>query len=134
MGAMQRAAVVDMGSNSFRLVVYGYEPGRWWQHVGEIREAVRVGAGVGDDGMLQPEPMERALRTAKLFSAFCRASGIDVGGGSVQLMRIEGRRMTASGSWPLGAVRLSERFLPGDEAGGKALKAARKHVRATLAD
>src|SRR5919202_388424 len=77
MGGMQRAAMIDMGSNSFRLVVFGYEPGRYWQHIDEIREAVRVGAGVGDDGVLQPEPMERALRTAKLFSAFCRASGID---------------------------------------------------------
>src|SRR5919206_3014892 len=161
MRAMQRAAVIDMGSNSFRLVVYGYEPGRWWQHVDEIREAVRVGAGVGDDGMLQPEPMERALRTAKLFSAFCRASdiddvtavatsairdapngpellerirdegglearvlseeeearygylaiansttvedgfGIDIGGGSVQAMRLEGRQMSECGSWQL---------------------------------
>jgi exopolyphosphatase/guanosine-5'-triphosphate,3'-diphosphate pyrophosphatase len=32
-------------------------------------------------------------------------------------------------SWPLGAVRMSERFLPGDEAGEKALRSLRKHVR-----
>src|SRR3954454_5771608 len=66
-----------MGSNSFRLVVYGYEPEDHWQHVDEIREAVRVGEGVGEDGMLQPEPMDRAVRLAKEFSAFCRASEID---------------------------------------------------------
>jgi exopolyphosphatase / guanosine-5'-triphosphate,3'-diphosphate pyrophosphatase len=183
-----------MGSNSFRLVVFGYEPDRYWQHVDEIREAVRVGEGAAEDGTLQPEPMERALRVASVYSAFCRASGvadvtavatsairdapngrellarvreeaglearvlseqeearygylaiansttlehgygIDVGGGSVQIMRVEGRRLTRAGSWPLGAVRMSERFLPGDEAGGKALKALRKHVRAVLED
>ena len=39
---MRRAAVIDMGSNSFRLVVYGYEPGRYWQHVDEIREVRRT--------------------------------------------------------------------------------------------
>src|SRR3954453_8623137 len=66
-----------MGSNSFRLVVYGYEPGRWWQHVDEIREAVRVGQGMGDDGELKPEPMERAVGTAKVFGTFCDAAGID---------------------------------------------------------
>src|SRR3954447_23707375 len=66
-----------MGSNSFRLVVYGYEPGRFWQHVDEIREAVRVGQGMGDEGVLQPEPMERAVGTAKVFGAFCEAAGID---------------------------------------------------------
>src|SRR3954466_11858807 len=70
-------AVIDMGSNSFRLVVYGYEPGRYWQHVDEIREAVRVGQGMGDEGILQPEPMDRAVRTAKVFGAFCRAARID---------------------------------------------------------
>src|SRR3954453_7669211 len=74
---MERAAVIDMGSNSFRLVVFGYEPEDHWQQVDEIREAVRVGEGVGDDGLLRPEPMDRAARVAKLFSSFCRASGID---------------------------------------------------------
>src|SRR4051812_50105572 len=74
---MRRAAVIDMGSNSFRLVVYGYEPEDHWQHVDEIREAVRVGEGVGDDGLLLEEPMERAVRVAKVFSSFCRASEID---------------------------------------------------------
>ena len=183
-----------MGSNSFRLVVFGYEPGRYWKEVDEIREAVRVGAGAADDGTLQPEPMERAVGTAVLFSRFCAAShiddvtpvatsairdapngpellarvreeaglearvlseqdearygylaiansttledgfGIDIGGGSVQIMRIEGRRLVRAGSWPLGAVRTSERFLPGDESGGKAIKALRKHVRERLAD
>src|SRR4051794_18678042 len=175
-----------MGSNSFRLVVFGYEPGDHWQHVDEIREAVRVGEGVGDDGVLQPDPMDRAVRMAKVFSAFCRASeiddvtavatsairdapnggellerirseadleahvlteqeearygyiaiadsttlrtgyGFDIGGGSVQVMRIEDRHLERAGSWPLGAVRMSERFLPGgDEASGKELKALR---------
>src|SRR3954454_15284435 len=78
-GTVQRVrmAVIDMGSNSFRLVVYGYEPGRYWQHVDEIREAVRVGQGGGDGGSLRPEPIERAVRTAKVFGSFCRAASID---------------------------------------------------------
>jgi exopolyphosphatase/guanosine-5'-triphosphate,3'-diphosphate pyrophosphatase len=188
-----RSAVIDMGSNSFRLVVYGYEPGRYWQHVDEIREAVRVGQGMGDEGVLQPEPIERAVRTAHVFGSFCRAAsidevdpvatsairaagngrelleriaresglearvldeaeearygylaiansttiedgfGIDVGGGSVQAMRLEGRRMTHSASWQLGAVRVSEAFLPGDDsASPKQLKALRKHVKSEI--
>ena len=48
---MQRVAVADLGSNSWRLVVYGYEPGTpWWSLVDEIREAVRISAGLGDSG------------------------------------------------------------------------------------
>src|SRR3954462_6089418 len=184
-----------MGSNSFRLVGYGYEPGRFWQHGDEIREAVRVGQGMGDEGVLQPEPMERATRTAKVFGAFCDAAGIDevtpvatgairsasngdelldrirsesgldprvidereearygylaiatsttlaagfgidIGGGSGRAMRLDGRRLCESGSWQLGAVRVSEAFLPGgDEASSKQIKALRKHVKAELED
>src|SRR4051812_2607863 len=77
MPGMQRVAVIDMGSNSWRLVVYGYEPGRFWQHVDEIREAVRVSEGMEGSGRLQPEPVERALHTAHVFSSFCDAAGID---------------------------------------------------------
>jgi exopolyphosphatase/guanosine-5'-triphosphate,3'-diphosphate pyrophosphatase len=188
-----RAAVIDMGSNSFRLVVYGYEPGRYWQHVDEIREAVRVGQGMGDDSRLKKEPMERAVRTAKVFGSFCRAAGIDevdavatsairsatngaellkrikdesgldprvldeqeearygylaiansttiedgfgidIGGGSVQAMRLVDRRLTESASWQIGAVRVSEAFLPDDDkATAKQLKALRRHVKDEL--
>src|ERR687886_665762 len=91
--AMRRAAVIDMGSNSFRLVVFGYEPGRYWQHVDEIREAVRVGAGVGDDGMLQPEP-RRAQRTrvarARARGGPSRGAGAVRGGGGA--LRLPGDR------------------------------------------
>ena len=70
--------MADMGSNSWRLVVFGYEPGTpWWSLVDEIREAVRIGAGMGDEGLLQPEPIERALHTAAVFGSFCNARGIE---------------------------------------------------------
>src|SRR5262245_58338175 len=75
---MDRLAVADMGSNSWRLVVFGYEPGTpWWALTDEIREAVRVGAGMGPEATLKPDPMDRALHTAAVFAAFSRASGID---------------------------------------------------------
>lgn len=191
---VQTVAIVDMGSNSWRLVVYGYEPGTpWWSLVDEIREAVRIGAGLGTGGRLQPERMELALHTAAVFSAFCRARGIetvesvatsairdaengpeilerirehtgldarvisgadearydwlaiansttvedgfglDIGGGSIQGLRLSGRRMADSASLPLGSVRVSEEFLPGEKAGDKAIKALRKHVAGELA-
>jgi exopolyphosphatase / guanosine-5'-triphosphate,3'-diphosphate pyrophosphatase len=60
--------------------------------------------------------------------------GIDIGGGSVQLMRLQGRQLDDADSWPLGAVRMSEAFLPGGESNGKAMKALRKHVREAAGD
>src|ERR687897_2556245 len=81
---VERLAVIDMGSNSWRLVVFGYEPGTpWWSLVDEIREAVRIGAGMGaasengDRRVLRPDRVELALHTAAVYSAFCRATGVD---------------------------------------------------------
>src|SRR5918996_3517845 len=191
--AMERVAVADMGSNSWRLVVFGYEPGTpWWSLVDEIREAVRIGAGLAEEGALQPERIDRALHTAALFASFCRASGIDqiealatsairdatnggrlldairdqtgleprvisgreearydwlaiansttiqdgfgldMGGGSIQALRIEDRRLAHAESLALGSVRVSEEFLPGEKASSKAVKALRRRVAGEL--
>src|ERR1700742_4441692 len=171
----RRLAVIDCGSNSFRLVVFTYTD-TWWKRTDEIYEAVRVGEGLDATGELQPEPMERALETLELYAHFCRATGIhkvrpvatsairdagnqaqflkkarkrsglelevlsgeeearygylaavnsttlsqgvvlDLGGGSMQLTRVEGRQALDARSWPLGAVRMTERFLPGPAA------------------
>ena len=72
----QRTAVIDLGSNSFRLVVFTSSATGWWKRTDEIYEAVRVGAGMGKSGELQPKPMARALRTIEAFVHFCRATGI----------------------------------------------------------
>ena len=191
---MQRMAVIDMGSNSFRLVVFEYEPTGWWSLIDEIREPTRVSAGMGESGALQPKPMKRAVQTATVFANFLRASGverveavatsairdasnrdellaeitdrtglevrvisgaeeawygylaiansttigdgfgIDIGGGSVQIMQLQGRRLREAESVRLGAVRVSEEFLPDEEATAKQIKALRKHVTRTLSE
>jgi exopolyphosphatase/guanosine-5'-triphosphate,3'-diphosphate pyrophosphatase len=71
----QRLAVIDLGSNSFRLVVFTYTDD-WWKRTDEIYEPVRVGEHQEMGGPLQPEPVERALETIELFAHFCRATGI----------------------------------------------------------
>ena len=191
----RRTAVVDLGSNSFRLVVFTAHAG-WWKRTDEIYEAVRIGEGMAATGELGEEPMRRGLATVELFAHFSRATGLaagdvdavatsairtahnrddflhraaersglrirvlgeeeearygylaavnsttladgavlDLGGGSMQLVRVKHRRDKALSSWPLGAVRMTERFLPDDRpARGKQLKALRAHVHAELA-
>ena len=183
-----------MGSNSFRLVVFQHEPGGWWSLADEIREPVRISAGMGDEGVLGDAPIERAVATASVFASFLEASGvervdavatsairdarnrddllalirertglevrvisgaeeawygylaivnsttladgfgIDVGGGSVQVMRISDRRLREAESVRLGAVRVSEAFLPGESASPKQVRALRNHVEGTLSE
>lgn len=185
----QRLAVIDCGSNSFRLVVFTYTD-EWWKRTDEIHEAVRVGEGLEATGALGEAPMERALETLELYAHFCAATGIedirpvatsairdaanqqefltrarersglevevlsgpdearygylaavnsttltdgvvlDLGGGSMQLTRVVDREAADAQSWPLGAVRMTERFGPGKK---KATKALRAHVAEQLA-
>jgi exopolyphosphatase/guanosine-5'-triphosphate,3'-diphosphate pyrophosphatase len=72
----RRLAVIDLGSNSFRLVVFTHAED-WWKRTDEIYEPVRVGEHQEEGGPLQPEPTERALETIELFAHFCRATGIE---------------------------------------------------------
>src|SRR5271166_2690300 len=72
----ERLAVIDLGSNSFRLVVFMAGEG-WWKRTDEIYEPVRVGEGLIASGSLGRAPMDRALATLDVFSQFCRASGLE---------------------------------------------------------
>ncbi len=169
-------AVIDLGSNSFRLVVFTTGEGGWWKRTDELSDMVRIGGDLTDDGCLSEPRMAHALETLRVFAAFCSTSGIgaedveavatsairdapngaafveraqretglairvlsgeeealysyvaaanstsisdgivlDLGGGSLELVQVRARRAGAIASWPLGAVRTTERYLPGD--------------------
>jgi exopolyphosphatase / guanosine-5'-triphosphate,3'-diphosphate pyrophosphatase len=72
----ERLAVVDLGSNSFRLVVFTWVDDSWFRLSDEIHEVVRIGEGLEETGVLAAGPMERALETVELYAHFCRATGI----------------------------------------------------------
>ncbi len=194
-GALERLAVIDLGSNSFRLVVFRADGG-WWRRTDEIYEPVRIGEGLAATGLLGEEPMRRALATLDVFDHFCRAAGLeegsvdgvatsairdaanadgflalardqtclpirvlsreqearyaylaavnsttlsdgcvlDLGGGSLQMVRVRDRLACELGSWRLGAVRMTERFLPANgPAKSRQIEAVRSHVARELA-
>lgn len=60
---------------------------------------------------------------------------LDLGGGSLQLVEVQSRHSGRLGSWPLGAVRMTEHFLADDDPPPKkARKALRGHVAQLLED
>jgi exopolyphosphatase/guanosine-5'-triphosphate,3'-diphosphate pyrophosphatase len=65
--------VIDLGSNSWRLVVFTYAPGAWWKRTDELYETVRIGAGMSESGRLSDEAIERGLETLGVFKRFCVA-------------------------------------------------------------
>ena len=58
---------------------------------------------------------------------------LETGGGSIQLIEVANRRAKSLRSFPLGAVRVTEEFLPGSgPAKKKDLQRVRAHVRQAL--
>jgi exopolyphosphatase/guanosine-5'-triphosphate,3'-diphosphate pyrophosphatase len=72
----RQTAVIDLGSNSWRVVVFAYGPG-WWKRTDELYEIVRIGEGLGATGKLSQDAIARGLETLAVFEHFCRASGLD---------------------------------------------------------
>jgi exopolyphosphatase/guanosine-5'-triphosphate,3'-diphosphate pyrophosphatase len=194
----RQVAVIDLGSNSWRLVVFTYDASpeaRWWKRTDELYEGVRIGEGMGASGKLSVAAIKRGLETLAVFERFCLANGItrrdvhavatsairdasnrdkflndahseigltievlsaedearygyvaavntttltdgvvlELGGGSMQLIKVADRRADQLESFALGAVRLTERFLSGGEpARKKELQRVREHVSERL--
>lgn len=74
---MHRLGIVDLGSNTARLVVYGYEPGEWYRLIDEIREPVRLGEGMGTGNRLTEAAIGRAIEALKLYAHFAAATSLD---------------------------------------------------------
>jgi exopolyphosphatase/guanosine-5'-triphosphate,3'-diphosphate pyrophosphatase len=195
----REVAVIDLGSNSWRLVVFTHGAGgspSWWKRTDELYEPVRISAGQTASGRLTDAAMNRGLETLAVFDRFLVAndllpedvhavatsaireatnrdefvaqaeqqSGIkidvlsaedearfgyvaavntttltdgvvlEIGGGSMQLIAVGDRRARELASFTLGAVRMTEQFLPEDgPARKKDLQKLRAHVRDTLA-
>jgi exopolyphosphatase/guanosine-5'-triphosphate,3'-diphosphate pyrophosphatase len=73
---MERIGIIDLGSNTTRLIVMAYQPDQSFKLVDEVRENVRLAEGLGPDRVLQEVPMRRAVEALKMFHAFCRATNV----------------------------------------------------------
>ena len=72
----QRIAIIDLGSNTTRLVVYDYEPGLRFHLADEVREVVRLREGMGNGMALRAVAIDRAQRAMRMFASFCVSQGI----------------------------------------------------------
>ncbi len=63
----RRLAAIDIGTNSFHLVIADVRPNGVFTVIGRDKEMVRLGAGATDMKTLSDEAMERALQTLARF-------------------------------------------------------------------
>jgi exopolyphosphatase/guanosine-5'-triphosphate,3'-diphosphate pyrophosphatase len=190
----QTLGVIDIGSNSGRVLVARVRGAAHLDVVGDARSPLRLVRDVARAGELSPETIDRTLRIVRGFLAVASSSGaertvavataavreasngealirrtraelgipvdiadgeeearfgflgavhglpvqdgivLDVGGGSLQLVHFRSRRLERSWSLPLGALRLSDRFLKSDPPTRGEMRALKQHVYAKLKD
>lgn len=76
-GAMrERVGIIDLGSNTTRMIVLAYQPHYAFKLVDEIKETVRLIAGAADSNILQPDAVDRAIQALRMFSALAQASDV----------------------------------------------------------
>lgn len=187
-------AAIDMGSNSFHMIVAHLNEEGHLQIIDSFKETIRLGQGIAEEGDLSAKAITQAvstLRTMKqiadsygatiravathaarsahnqtaLLSAIARKTGIqveiidgneearlihlglrsglnvgegtmlgvDVGGGSTEIMVGRGEEIPYVTSLKLGAVSLSERYAGFDSPTPTQIKKMRQHILHTLA-
>lgn len=189
-------AVIDVGSNSGRIVVLRPGLHGYLEVVADGRAPLRLATDLGadDEGRLSDETIERTALALRDFRALADGAGagtivavatsavreaangadlvrragevagvvvsvidgdrearfafagavnelpvedgivMDIGGGSMELTRFRGREPVRSWTLPLGALRLSDRFLRGDPPSPKEIEELRRHVAEVLDD
>jgi exopolyphosphatase/guanosine-5'-triphosphate,3'-diphosphate pyrophosphatase len=72
-----RTAVLDLGTNTFHLLVADRLPDGNWKRVFKTRRVVRLGEGAIHRNEIAPDPFERGLRTLRDFSRRIESFSVD---------------------------------------------------------
>ena len=67
---MEKIAVIDLGSNTARLLLIEVRDNAHFQIVDQLKEAPRLGEGMGKDGFLKPARIQATINTLKMFRKF----------------------------------------------------------------
>lgn len=190
----ERIAVIDLGSNTTRMIVVGYVAHQTFKLLDEVREAVRLAQGIDKAGNLSASAMARAINTMRLFHQMCQGIGVDriipvatsavreatnreeflarvqveagldfrvltaqeeayygylgavntlnvydgcvvdIGGGSTQISKVHQRLLQTSISRPIGAVRLTDRYIKSDPVSARHYKMLQTAIQKQFAD
>ncbi len=188
----QPLAVVDIGSNSGRVIVVRLDPRGHLEILSDARTSLRLIRDIGASGRLGAQAEERTLTALQDFIAVAAGAGarrivavataavreasngeafvarladrtgldirvidgdeearhaftgavhglpvdsgllVDVGGGSLEISRFVERRPVEEWTLPLGALRLTDRFLASDPPKGGEVSRLQEHVAAVL--
>ncbi len=74
---MEKIGIIDLGSNSARLVIVQIFDGSYFMIEDELKESVRLGQDMDRDGFLKPQRVAETIKTLKMFKRLCDARGAE---------------------------------------------------------
>ena len=74
---MEKLGIIDLGSNTARLVIVDMFADGHFMVVDELKESVRLGQDMDRDGFLKPQRIAETIKTLKMFKRLCDASGVE---------------------------------------------------------
>ena len=74
---MEKIAIIDLGSNTARLVLVSILEGGYFIVFDELKENVRLGQDMEIDGFLRPARIEQTKKTLQMFRRFCDSNGVE---------------------------------------------------------
>ncbi|ABO49713.1 Ppx/GppA phosphatase [Desulforamulus reducens MI-1] len=69
--------IIDLGSNSIRLILMKIGNNDSYKLLDEIKETARIGENMGPERVIKKPARDRAIQTIRLFQKFCRANQVD---------------------------------------------------------
>ena len=74
---LEKIGIIDLGSNTARLVIVEMLGDGHFIVIDQLKEAVRIGKDMERDGFLKPQRIAETLKTLKMFRKLCDAYGIE---------------------------------------------------------
>ena len=74
---MERIAIIDLGSNTARLLIVDVKENGQFYIIDQLKEAPRLGEGMERDGFLKPARIHDTINTLKMFRKLCDVNGIE---------------------------------------------------------
>ncbi|MCX7999995.1 MAG: Ppx/GppA family phosphatase, partial [Leptospiraceae bacterium] len=71
-------AAIDLGTNSFHLIIVKARPDGSFESLGKEKETVRLGSGVEKGDVITPEAFERGITTLKRFKALAEVQNAEI--------------------------------------------------------
>jgi exopolyphosphatase/guanosine-5'-triphosphate,3'-diphosphate pyrophosphatase len=96
-----RFAVIDVGTNSVKLHIGERRAGDGWRTIADRAEVTRLGEGLQDGGVLQPEPMRRTVDAIVGMVVEARRAGV----AEVAAVATAGMRIAGNSAELVAAVR-----------------------------